>query len=158
MAKRRAVKVMMISLGVVACAPAAWWSSGAFPEEVDPEGADYLMRPPTIGLLWRIVLGIVAWALALSAAVSLRRLVAGGLDRRWQQVVAAAALSAAYVGVAYRVASSPVIGANIGGAMLILGAVPFGAGTSTWAIVALWDIRRANSSQRTACADPHATR
>ena len=42
------------------------------------------------------------------------------VDRRWAQLVAACSALAAYVGLTYAVATSPVIGANIGGGFLLL--------------------------------------
>ena len=95
------------------------------------------------------MLGITATAVIVLAAVRLLLLVrADSVGRHWLHVAGAAAAFATYLGLTYRVATTPVIGANIGGGALILGIVPAGLGALAWTAVALSNGPRANPRRR----------
>ncbi len=136
---------VLVGLGALAFAPATWWVSGVFPGGVAPDVADYLWQPVRLSTTAVTMLGITATAVIVLAAVRLRLLVrVGRVGRHWLHVAGAAAAFAAYLGLTYRVATTPVIGANIGGGALILGIVPAGLGALAWTAVALSNGRRAN--------------
>lgn len=109
---------------VLALAVAAWWVIGdqSTPAALaaDP---NFLVRPPAIDAAAERVVGIVAAALAVTAAVILVRATGTGrLDPRWWAVLAPLMLVAVGCGYAARILTAGVIGANIGaGLTLIIG-------------------------------------
>lgn len=134
----------IIASGAIALAPAVWWVAGAVPSGVDPDRADYLMQPPQLGTVAVAAIGIGATALVLVATPMLWRAVHTGRARRhWLQIVGAVALFAGYLGLTYRFVTTPVIGANIGGGLMILGILPIAVGLATWIFIAFRDMRRA---------------
>ncbi len=138
-----AADAALVGIGALAAAPAMWWVSGAIPSGVAPDGADYLWQPVRLSTGTVTTIGITATAVVVMAAVRLLRLVrAGRVGRHWLHVVGAAVVFAGYLGLTYRVATTPVIGANIGAGVLILGVVAVAIGVVAWALIALADARR----------------
>lgn len=97
------------------------------PDEVPPGvDPDYMVEPVEVDTSVETVIGVVSLVLvAVGATVLVVGVRRGTLDRRWLGVLAALAAVAAYAGVTYAVVTSPVVGANIGGGLLVLAAVPF---------------------------------
>lgn len=134
----------MLAAGVVAAAPAVWWVTGLLPsEDLDGGVPDYAITPPDIGSTAELAIGLIAAAIVAGAAIALDRGTRSGmLARGWAQIAAAAALAMGYVGLTYRVGTEPVIGANIGFGMLMLGAIPVLGGLGVWAIQGVRSLRR----------------
>lgn len=143
-AEARTVVGAVLAVGAVAAAPAAWWLAGLLPDEdLDGSSPDYAITPPAIGSTAELVIGLVAVVLLAGAAVALDRVVrAGVLARGWARIAASAALAAGYVGLTYRVGTEPVIGANIGYGLLMLGAIPVLIGLGVWAVQAFRSLDR----------------
>ncbi len=113
---------------VMACV--AWLGSVVVPEPSLPD-PDYMWRPLGITDGAKVGLGLVATAATVGACLLLRRWFNEGvLSRPWLAVFIAAGAIGAYGGIAYEVATAPVIGANIGGGMVVLFAGPFIVGTA----------------------------
>ena len=90
-----------------------------------PDDYDYLFHPPEIDPTLERVVGIVAFIVLFSALITLvfaHR--TGRLDRRWWAPILALALAGAIVGAGERVTTAAVVGANIGGGMVLLFGVP----------------------------------
>ncbi|MGE0879803.1 MAG: hypothetical protein AB7L13_16475 [Acidimicrobiia bacterium] len=139
---------LLVIIGLLALAPATWWSRG--PLSPDPDsfsgGPDYLWEPLALSDGTSRFIGLVSIVVAVVAAV-----VGGRAIRRsahpssWLGVVAALAALSMYVVATWRVASSPVNGANIGGGLLIMGAAP----AAVVAAVVVWtNARRLRTSGR----------
>jgi len=110
--------------GVIACAPLAAWISGfVSTSKVDDIGADYMMRPlgwstaarTTVGVLSLVIVATAALVVFLTRSKS--TLIAPG-------VLAPLAAGSAFLGVTYHVVTAPVIGANIGGGLIVMLGVP----------------------------------
>lgn len=123
-----AIAVVVVWLFAVAVA-VAWWvgvldSSGG--HIIDP---DYMWQPIALDPPSRAVIGLSATVTAAAGAVLLWRC-------RELAALPFAGI-AVYVGLTYAVGAEPVIGANIGGGMMLLGAPPFIAGMLIWGVRAL---------------------
>ncbi len=108
--------------------PACWWVLG----RLDGSGAgivdpDYAVQPPEIDATLAHLIGAGSTTIAV---VTLAALLASVLRRRWRPCVAGIFLPMAagfgYAGMAAHVATAPVVGANIGAGLMLLGAVPLG--------------------------------
>jgi hypothetical protein len=104
---------------VLATPAVTWWVLGDLSEDVpDP---DYMYRPPRLTDGQELAIGIAGTAVALASLV----VVIGALRRRVVtpgEVMSAVplVLAAAFCGFAWRVVTAGVIGANIGGGMVLL--------------------------------------
>lgn len=138
---------MLVVAGVVATAPGAWWvghalnnSEGAVPADQ----ADYLWRPLSLSTATSAAVGLGALVLVGGAlAVLVRQVRSGRWRTGWLQVAAASAMLCSYAGLLVAVATAPVIGANIGAGMMLLGAAPVGLGAVIWIVIALVHLRSA---------------
>lgn len=117
---RRAQVVPGVAL-VVAAPVVAWWGVGDLSEDVDPNHADYAMRPPPLSGSAELCLGAAASVVALVAlaalAVATRR---GLVARRWWGFVLPLVAIGVFAGIGYRVMTAAVIGANIGAGLVIV--------------------------------------
>lgn len=112
---------------------ATWWIIGAgFGNELGgdptqrPDDYDFMFRPPSIDPTVELVAGIVAVVvvvIAFGALVAATR--SGQFDRRWWGPLTALAVAATFVGFAERVTTAAVVGANIGGGIVLLFGTPF---------------------------------
>ena len=128
--------------------PAAWLSGLPEPDR-SPAGADYMWQPPDISDGARLALGLAATVLTAGAIVLIWRwFKAGRITRTVMTVLTAIGAIAAYGGVMYGAATAPVIGANIGGALMLLAAGPFVAVTIVVAGVAVVQQRRRTALDR----------
>ena len=126
----RSVRFFAVGLVVLSGLPAivvsTAWLTGSVESDIAPADADYLWRPLEIGDDLRLALGLAATLLAVGVIVLVWRWLT---DRVITQAVAivllAGGLIAAYGGVLYGAATAPVVGANIGGGLMLLGAGPF---------------------------------
>lgn len=114
------------AVGVIAAVPAAWWIAGVFAgttdESADP---DYMWQPIGLSDSAATVIGVTSTLVVITAsAVIVRGLRSGSIPTRWLGVVVPLALAAAYSGTTYAVATAPVVGANIGGGILVLFGLP----------------------------------
>lgn len=117
---------------IVAVPMATWWLVGPNPGNeigsdptLRPDDYDYLFHPPTIDAgLERVVgvMAVVAVVVSLgSLAVAVRR---RRIDRRWRGPIVAACVVGVIVGLAERVMTAAVVGANIGGGFFLLFGTP----------------------------------
>ena len=136
--------VLIIAAGVTSLAPAVWWIVGWLPSEVAADYyADYLVRPLRLPAFLEPAIGLLSVLVAGFAASELHRCGRSGeLRQEWLQVVAAFSAITTLGGLTYRIVTEPVSGANIGGGLLILFAMPFTAGMLLWAGLALNMLRR----------------
>lgn len=118
----RRVHAPMAAVAVTLATPfVAWWTIGDLSEEVDRRHADYFLRPPQLGE--RVELGVglgasvVAGASLVVLAMATRR---RSIERRWWAVLVPLLVVGAFCGLAYRVMTAAVIGANIGAGMVVL--------------------------------------
>lgn len=144
----KTIRSIAIGAAIAAMAPLSWWVGGLPPDQVtaasDP---DYMFHPvdlatgvePAIGVVSLVIVAAVVRLLIVSA----RR---GTRFDRWRVFIPLAAISA-YAGLTYRTVTMPVIGANIGGGLMILGAVPFTVALLTLAFIAERNVRRPASSR-----------
>ncbi len=114
-----------IVIGLVACVPlAACIARLVSTSHVSPVDADYLYRPLGWSPAARTVVGVVSLVLVLGAAAlvlrcrSTSRLALPG-------VLAPLASASAFLGLTYHVVTAPVIGANIGGGLMLFAVAPF---------------------------------
>ncbi len=114
-----------IIVGVVACAPlAAWIARLVSTSHVSPVDADYMYRPLGWSPAARTAVGVAALVVVIGAtAVVLRCPSISRLARPGVFVPLASA--SAFLGVAYNVVTAPVIGANIGGGLMVMITGPF---------------------------------
>ena len=105
--------------GVVLASPVlSWFVVG---DTSEANGVDHMFRAPDLPAAVQLVIGLAAVGLAVTGAV----VVVAGLHRglvNTREVFAAAPLVAAgvFVGLAARVMTAGVIGANIGGGLVLL--------------------------------------
>ena len=87
---------------------------------------DYLIHPPVIDPSIERAVGIAAIIVVIIASVAVVAAACSGrLDKRWWPAIVAVTVAGAVMGVAERVMTAAVSGANIGGGMTILFGVPF---------------------------------
>lgn len=123
--------VAMVTL-VVSSPVAAWWLVGPNPGSeiagdptLSPNDYDYMFRPPSIDpAVERIVGGGAVVAGLVAAAVLVVAVRSRRIDRRWWSPVIALVLAGIIVGTAARVMTAAVIGANIGGGIMLLFGTP----------------------------------
>lgn len=123
----------MVTL-VVTSPFAAWWVVGANPgSEIagdptlpkDPSYYDYMLTPPSIDPAVERIVGVAALVAGLvAAAVFVAAVRSRRIDRRWLPPVLALVLAGIMVGTAGRVMTAAVIGANIGGGIMLLFGTP----------------------------------
>jgi len=117
---------------VLASPVATWWLVGPNPGDeigsdptLRPDDYDYLFHPPAIDANVERAGGRAAAAIALLAVAALvveaRR---GHIDRRWWPPILAMTLVGAIIGLAGRVMTAAVVGANIGGGFMLLFGTP----------------------------------
>jgi len=140
------VVIVVALIGLPALVVSAAWLSGLPEPDRSPADADYLWQPLDISDGAWLALGLAATVLAASAIVLLWRLFeTGRISRTVMIMLTAVGAIAAYAGVMYGVATAPVIGANIGGGLMLLAAGPFVAVTIGVAVVAVVQQRRRTS-------------
>lgn len=146
-------RVLVVAAGVVATAPVAWWLGDLLNRiggSVSADEADYVWRPLSLSAAGGAAIGLGALAIvACALAVLLRRVRSGHWQAGWLQVVAAPAMVCSYAGMLVAVATAPVIGANIGAGVMLLGAAPVGLGAAVWLVVALVRLRSTARPRRT---------
>lgn len=134
---RTALRAPVVALGIAAVGPLTWWLAQALPDEVpaDPY-ADYMWDPPELSGAQLLGIGLMSVVAVLSAGfVMANGMRSRTLRREWLWIVLPLAGLAGYAGLTYAVATEPVIGANIGAGLLILGSVvvvPATVGASLW--------------------------
>jgi hypothetical protein len=118
----RRVHACMAAVSVVlAMRVVAWWAIGDLSEVVDRRHADYVLRPLQLGERIELGLGLGASVVAGVSLVVLA--VATGrrsIERRWWAVLVPVLVVGALCGLAYRVMTAAVSGANIGAGMVVL--------------------------------------
>lgn len=117
---------------IVAVPMATWWLVGPNPGNeigsdptLRPDDYDYLFHPPTIDAGVERFGGIAA---VVAVVVSVGALVLAArrrrIDRRWWAPIVAASIVGVIVGLAERVMTAAVVGANIGGGFFLLFGTP----------------------------------
>jgi hypothetical protein len=116
----------------------AWWVVRDLSEEVDPSNANYMIRPLSLSAATELTIGICGSALAAAAVgVLLVATFRGRVEPRWWRFALPLVGLGLYAGVAYRIATAAVIGANIGGGMVvvtapIVGVTALGLSARNW--------------------------
>lgn len=149
---RTPLSVVFAAIVLIATAPVVtWWVVGPQDEHVpgrNPDDYDRLFEPVRLGAQAELTVGLIATALAVAA---LARLVTasmhGRFDPRWWFTIIGFAAIGAGIGFGYRIVTAGVIGANIGGGIMILFGTPMILATFTASTT--WAIRIARSSRRT---------
>jgi len=145
---RRSTALGAIWLFVLLSPIATWSIVGDMSYKGDPN-PDYMFRP--IPLTGGQELAIAAAALTVSAAavgcaiLAYRRRLVGRADLG---VALPLVLAGAYCGIAWRMMTAAVIGANIGGAMAVMFAPVFGVAMIVWFGVELWRFRSTGGNDR----------
>ena len=148
--RRTSWSARVASVLLVLAAPVAtWWLVGPNPGDglgsdpmLRPDDYDYLFHPPAIDATMERVGG---WAAVAIAALGVALLVAearhGRIDRRWWPPIVAMTLVGAIIGLAGRVMTAAVVGANIGGGFMLLFGTPvvlaLVIGSTVWSIQTL---------------------
>jgi hypothetical protein len=115
----RVLSRAVVAVAVVACAPLAWVIASAL--ESDPSaGADRWLPPPGLSRAGTVSVGLAA-AVALVVGLVAAQALARGGDTRTRSLAAPLALLSGYIGATYAAATAPVIGANIGAGLMVLG-------------------------------------
>jgi hypothetical protein len=133
------IEAVVLAAAATATFPATWWLLGRLDNSgawiIDP---DYAVQPPQFerGLTHLVGAGSVAVVmLVITAAVVMT------MQGRWRLCVAGVLLpwlaGFAYAGMAGHVMTTPVIGANIGAGLVLMGAVPVGIGLVSLMAVSL---------------------
>ncbi len=118
------------------------WLSGLVSTRETFNDPDYMWHPLSLSDSSRLVLGLIVTVVTVVYGYLLLRWIQHGtLSRRWSAVLIPAAAVAAYGGLMYEVTTAPVIGANIGGGLMVLGAGPF---VVIMAIVSIVGVRRSS--------------
>ncbi len=109
-----------------------WWIVGD--QSSTTLNPDYIVKPPTISTTSELAPGLVSTVLLVASltvlVIATRR---RQLDPRWWSIVLMLMGSGAIVGLAVRVVTAGVVGANIGGGIVILFGGPFVAVLIGWA-------------------------
>lgn len=142
---------MTVAIGSLACGPAVWGLLGWAMPDRGSAYDDYLWHPMHLSSSVEPVVGVVSAAVVALAAVAVVQAVKTNLTGPLGvRAAVAVALFCAYAGLMYRVATEPVIGANIGGGMLLLGLPVVAIVLTTWVGTFWWaDRRRARSHRAT---------
>jgi hypothetical protein len=112
--------------------PATWWISSTLGLDGEEGGPDYIVRLPDGVEDEKLAIGLIALAIAaLGIAVLVYSIRAGLIRRRWLGVVIPISAMTTYLGFTLRIISTPVFGANIGGALLSSFAFPIVVGLGT---------------------------
>ena len=117
---KRGIAITVAVIAVLLSPITTWWLVGDVSETdiVDP---DYLVRPPQLSSSEELALGAGATALLVAAAfvvaLAARKRVVTWLDLR---LLVPSACLGVYLGFTLRVVTAGVIGANIGGGLLVL--------------------------------------
>ncbi|MEV0374746.1 hypothetical protein AB0I10_34030 [Streptomyces sp. NPDC050636] len=115
---------------------AAWGLLGQYDDQgLPPSELDYIVTPPDIPAGLDTTMGVVALLLAGAAVVLLARASRRGTfePRRWQ-VLGPLIVAGLMIGYGWRVVTAGVIGANIGGGLVIMFGGPVVAGLLLWAV------------------------
>jgi hypothetical protein len=114
------------AVALVLATPVAVWSFvGDLSVRLVDAELDYLVRAPQIPRLLELLVGVVALVVAVASAVVLTRALAEGRARQqWSATVVPLTVAGAIIGFGLRVVTAGGIGANIGGALMIMLAGP----------------------------------
>jgi hypothetical protein len=122
---------------VVVAAPFAVWSWVGDQSSAGTD-LDYMMRPPMLSSTQESIVLVASTLALVTGVVVLVAVQASGTAR--PPLLALTAIAAAYtgaVGLGYRIMTAGVIGANIGGGLVLLASVPATAGGRAPAAAAL---------------------
>ena len=131
--------VLLAAVTVVAAAPFAVWSWVGDQSRAGTD-LDYIRHPPTLSTTQEWVLFVASTLAVILGVVVLVKARAKGATR--PPILAVTAIVASYagaVGFGYRIVTAGVIGANIGGGLLLLAAPPVTIATAlalVWILVA----------------------
>ena len=110
--------LLPVIAGAVATAPSAWWAVGVFTPSTDIADPDYLIEPLDLSSSTSLLIGGAGTAVAIAGALVVTWSIRSGRrPMRWLGIVGPLFVAFGYAGVTYRVATAPVIGANIGGGL-----------------------------------------
>ncbi len=130
--------VVLAPIGSLGVFLSAAWIAGLVDADRSPVDADYLWHPADISDGMRLALGLTATVLAVGIVLLVARWSGdGAISHSAVIVLIALGAIAAYGGVTYAVATAPVIGANIGGGLMVIAAGPFAVVAIALAVLAL---------------------
>jgi hypothetical protein len=133
---------------VVVAAPFAVWSWVGDQSSAGTD-LDYMMRPPMLSSTQESIVLVASTLALVTGVVVLVAVQASGTAR--PPLLALTAIAAAYtgaVGLGYRIMTAGVIGANIGGGLVLLASVPATAVAALGIVLVLMDHRRAARETR----------
>ncbi len=119
-------RLVVITL-LLATPVAIWWMVGDLstidPSQVEP---DYVIRPLGVSAEAERMIGISASLLVLVAAGGLATVtIRASVNPRWWFVVLPLLVAGAFCGLALRIGTAAVIGANIGWGLVVVAGPPF---------------------------------
>jgi hypothetical protein len=127
---------------VLATPIAVWWMVGDRTTTAVPD-PDYLIHPPSTGATAERRIGASAVLLGLvTASALLGATWRGRFPAKWWGVLVPLLVAGAFCGAGWRVITAGVVGANIGGGLLLVSGVPIVVTLIGVAIVVAWSLRR----------------
>lgn len=130
---RTASFARIAALGLIVATPVATWKLvgpnpgnelGSNPT-LRPDNYDYMFHPPVIDPSIERVVGVGALIVVIAAVGAIVVAARSGLiDRRWWAPIIATCVAGAIAGMAERVMTAAVDGANIGGGLMVLFGTP----------------------------------
>ena len=127
--------VLTISVALVLAATIATWHLIGDQSTTSPQHADYAVKPIRMSRRLERIIGIGGLLLTIIAAAVLTwASVRHTFDLRWWLVIGPATAAGTLVGLAWRVFTAGVIGANIGAGCLLMFGGPLLALLLAWAI------------------------
>ena len=106
---------------LVATAVTVWWLVGDV-DEVDDPSADFMVRPPELSSSAERWIGGSALALLVATLLALVRTSGARSSHRGAALLVV--IAGAIIGAGYRVMTAAVVGANIGGGLMLMFGVP----------------------------------
>lgn len=136
---RRMRKIAAVVLVLAVPFAVAWVIGETTITDVDLRYVDYVIRPPDIPAAVELVVGALSAVLVATASAA--------LAWSWHQdppdpgflsVLLPLVILGVVLGLAYRILTAAVIGANIGAGLLFLFGGPFMLGLAIWAGISAW--------------------
>lgn len=131
------------AVALIVATPVAVWSLLGDLSETQFDDLDYLWRPPAIPRAVELVVGMAALGVVLASAYVLAAaLKRGEVRREWSATLVPLCVAGALGGSGGRVVTAGGIGADIGGALVLMFGVPLGLGLLISATANAWAVRR----------------
>lgn len=150
---------VIAAIGLVLATPvASWWVMDVIATSEQLLDPDYAFRPIPMDPTTKLLIGVTAVTFVVAAVFAL---VLTDPDwhfvRRWWTVVAPLLAVGAICGGGWAAMTAPVIGANIGAGLVLLGAPPVVVALLIWAPARWWWLLTRPSEPPEACATEGAS-